>query len=122
MESRKCLLGSEYPDILEIMNNLVRTYPDQGRSKEAEETQTERFELFSGFRGPEPPDSSSAWITGIHLHEAESLQAELIELCPSSFGRALGENTLLRRKVCPTWYQPTRSRSDGRKHWTGVFV
>lgn len=62
MESLKRLLGSVYPDILEIMNNLFRTYPDQGRSTVAEEIQTEGFELFPGFQGPEDPDSSSAWI------------------------------------------------------------
>ena len=57
METRKRVLGQEYPDTLISMGNLALTYRNQGRWKEAEELKVQVMETMQRVLGEKHPDT-----------------------------------------------------------------
>ena len=80
------MLGPEHPDTLESINNLAKTYSDQGKHSEAEELQIHVLETRKRVLGPEHPDtlSSNNNLAGTYSHqgkysEAEDLRIHVVE-------------------------------------------
>jgi hypothetical protein len=72
METRRTVLGAEYPDTLASMNNLDVTYSEQRRWAEAEALQKVVVSVCHDKFGLRHPDTSSAISTLEHIQRTGS--------------------------------------------------
>ncbi|KAK7193330.1 Kinesin light chain 5 [Paraphaeosphaeria sporulosa] len=95
METRRRVLGEEYPSTLTSMANLALTYMNQGRWKEAEELEMQVMETSSRVLGEEHPSTlvsmanlASTFSNQGRWKEAEELEMQVME----TSSRVLGED------------------------------
>ena len=82
METSKRVLGQEHPSTLTSMDNLVLTYQNQGRWKEAEELFVQVIDTRKRVLGYQDPDTltSLAGLAATYLSQGRSSEAKELQI------------------------------------------